>query len=79
MPVSGDLVATARAYLDLGGDVAAATAALGIHRQTLYYRLRKIKEVTGMSISSGTDRLELHAGLRLAGLIRHMGEVTGGR
>jgi hypothetical protein len=32
-----------------------------------------------MSISSGTDRLELHAGLRLAGLIRHMGEVTGGR
>lgn len=69
---NADLVATARVYLDLGGDVAAATAALGIHRQTLYYRLHKIESITGLTMTSGTDRLEMHIGLRLNGLLAHM-------
>jgi hypothetical protein len=73
---NADLVATARVYLDVGGDVAAATTALGIHRQTVYHRLRRIEEITGLTMTSGTDRLELHIGLRLTGLLAHMCETN---
>jgi PucR C-terminal helix-turn-helix domain len=60
-----DLLDTARAYLDHAGDAAATSAYLGIHRQTLYYRLAKTQEITGLDLSVGADRLELHIGLTL--------------
>lgn len=60
-----DLWRSAMTYLDNAGDAAATAAKLGIHRQTLYYRLTKASEVCGMDLTHGEDRLLLHLGLTL--------------
>jgi hypothetical protein len=59
------LLTTLEAYLEHGGDVAEAAAELYVHRSSLYHRLHRIERVAGVSIRSGTDRLELHLGIRL--------------
>jgi DNA-binding PucR family transcriptional regulator len=41
---------------------------LCIHRQTLYYRLGRIEELTGLDLADGADRLLLHLGVRAARL-----------
>jgi DNA-binding PucR family transcriptional regulator len=64
-----DLAATAAAYLDHAGNVPRAAAELGIHRQTLYYRLRCIEELTGLDLADGQDRLTVHLALTLAPLV----------
>ena len=64
-----DLLSTAEAFFDNAGDIAATTGALSIHRQTLYYRLRRIQELTTLDLSIGQDRLELHVGLALGKLV----------
>jgi hypothetical protein len=65
-----DLAVTATAYLDHAGNVQRAAAELGIHRQTLYYRLQRIEELTGFDLTDGRDRLTLHLALTLAPLVR---------
>jgi hypothetical protein len=65
-----DLAATATAFLDDAGNVQRAAAELGVHRQTLYYRLRRIEELTGLDLADGRDRLRLHLALTLAPLLR---------
>ncbi|MGY1699986.1 PucR family transcriptional regulator [Geodermatophilus sp. SYSU D00766] len=62
------LAATAEAYLDAAGSVARTSAALGIHRQTLYSRLNRITAVTGLDLADGDTRLLVHASLRRARL-----------
>jgi hypothetical protein len=64
-----DLATTAAAYLDHAGNVQRAAAHLGIHRQTLYYRLQRIEELTGLDLDDGRDRLTLHLALTLAPLV----------
>jgi PucR C-terminal helix-turn-helix domain len=61
-----ELAETARAVLDAGGDVARAAAALHVHRTTLYYRLDRIRALTGVDLKDGGDRDDLRAALRLA-------------
>jgi hypothetical protein len=61
-----DLLRTARTYLDLAGNVQRTAAALAIHRQTLYHRLRRITALTGYDLDDGDDRLMLHLILKLA-------------
>ena len=51
--------------LEHGGDVADAAKALSMHRATLYRRLERIEEVTGLDLAKGDDRLLAHLGLRL--------------
>lgn len=60
-----DNVATARAYLDHAGSVQQTSSALAIHRQTLYQRLRRIEELSGLDLSDGADRLLAHLALVL--------------
>jgi hypothetical protein len=69
--VDGDetLLRTLETYLDSGGDTAASAAALAVHRTSLYYRLRRIEEITAKDLRSGDDRLDLHLGLRMMRLI----------
>lgn len=62
----GDLLATARAIVDNGGDVASAAAALHVHRTTLYYRVERIKELTGVDLQDGRERTHLQMALWLA-------------
>lgn len=53
------------AFLDAGGDVAAAAKALHLHRASLYRRIQRIEEATGLDFSRGDDLLTAHLGLRL--------------
>ncbi|MCA0144172.1 helix-turn-helix domain-containing protein [Blastococcus sp. LR1] len=70
LPLLADpvLTETAETYLDAAGSAARTAEALRIHRQTLYYRLGRITELTGLDLTDGDDRLLLHAGLRAARL-----------
>lgn len=61
-----DLRQTALAYLQAGGNVQETAAALNVHRQTVYYRLQKIEQVTGLALARGDHRLVLHLGLTMA-------------
>ncbi|GAA1508437.1 PucR family transcriptional regulator [Nocardioides humi] len=66
---NGDvLLATAETFLDLAGSMRRSAEALHIHRATLYQRLARIEEVTGLDLDDGGDRLTLHLGLKLARL-----------
>ena len=60
-----ELLVTARAVLDHGGDVAAAARSLHVHRTTLYYRLERIQELTGVDIRRGDDGVHLQLALWL--------------
>jgi PucR-like helix-turn-helix protein len=62
------LVLTLETYLDHAGDVKRTAAELWLHRTSLYYRLRRIEEVTGVDLSRGEDRLLCHVALRLSRL-----------
>jgi hypothetical protein len=63
------LVQTLEIYLDSAGDVKTASEQLFSHRTSLYYRLRRIQELTGLDLSNGEDRLVAHLGLRIARLL----------
>jgi hypothetical protein len=60
------LMTTARVVLDHGGDIAAAAGALHVHRTTLYYRLDRIQELTGVDLRAGAGRTDLQLALWLA-------------
>jgi hypothetical protein len=62
------LAATAETFLDCAGSASRAAAALSVHRQTLYYRLGRIEELTGLDLADGEARLLLHASLKAARL-----------
>jgi len=63
------LATTLRAYLDAGCSAQGASEALVIHRTTLYYRLRRIEELTGLDLSDGSTLLALYSGLLLLDII----------
>lgn len=52
-------VSTLAAWLDHAGDAAAVSQALHLHRNTLRYRMRRIGEITGMSLTDPRVRLAL--------------------
>jgi purine catabolism regulator len=60
----GALVESLRAYIEANGRWAEAAAALGVHRHTLRYRIRKVERLTGRSPADARDRLELWLALR---------------
>jgi len=60
------LLVTAETYLDSAGDAQRAAAALHIHRGTLYQRLARIEQLSGLDLANGMDRLTLHLGIKLA-------------
>lgn len=67
-PAHEDLVLTLETFLDCAGDVKATAEAIVLHRASVYYRLQRIEEVTGMSLKDGQDRLWLHMSIKLARL-----------
>ncbi|MGW0802756.1 PucR family transcriptional regulator [Nonomuraea sp. NPDC002799] len=66
--LDAELAHTVEVYLDLGGHVQKSAAELGIHRQTLYYRLGKAERLTHRELTDGDDRLALHLALKAARL-----------
>ncbi|WP_248964563.1 PucR family transcriptional regulator [Sphaerisporangium perillae] len=67
--LSGELAYTVVTYLDQGGRARETAARLGVHRQTLYYRLAKAERLTGLDLADGESRLVLHLGLKAAELL----------
>ncbi|MFC9062852.1 PucR family transcriptional regulator [Streptomyces sp. NPDC057074] len=63
-PAHRELVRTAETHLDRAGQAGRAAAELGIHRQTLYYRLSRVEQLTGLDLDDGEDRLLLHMALK---------------
>ncbi len=60
-----ELVQALEAMLDAGGDVAAAARTLHVHRATLYRRLGRVQELTGLALDRGDDRLRAHLAVRM--------------
>ncbi|WP_031505680.1 PucR family transcriptional regulator [Streptomyces megasporus] len=68
-PGRRELARTAEVFLDRAGQAGRTAAALGIHRQTLYYRLSRVEQLTGLDLDDGEDRLLLHMALKTARLL----------
>ncbi|GAT64658.1 helix-turn-helix domain-containing protein [Planomonospora sp. ID91781] len=64
-----ELARTVEGYLDRAGHVQETAAALGVHRQTLYYRLGKAERLTGRDLGDGEARLLVHLSLKAARLL----------
>ncbi|MFE1799089.1 PucR family transcriptional regulator [Streptomyces sp. NPDC059517] len=63
-PAHRELARTAEVFLDRAGQAGRAAAELGVHRQTLYYRLSRVEQLTGLDLSYGEDRLLLHMAIK---------------
>ncbi|MEU4830931.1 helix-turn-helix domain-containing protein [Streptosporangium sp. NPDC023615] len=64
-----ELARTVEGYLDRAGHAQESAAALGVHRQTLYYRLAKAERLTGRDLADGQERLLVHLALKAAHLL----------
>ncbi|MEW1635493.1 helix-turn-helix domain-containing protein [Streptomyces sp. NPDC093801] len=67
-PAHRELARTTEVFLDCAGQAGRAAAVLGVHRQTLYYRLGRVEQLTGLDLDAGEDRLLLHMALKAARL-----------
>ncbi|MBA3449728.1 MAG: helix-turn-helix domain-containing protein [Chloroflexia bacterium] len=65
----GTLRATLRAFLESGGSQVAASHKLGIHRNTLAYRLRRIGELVGRDVGDPGSWLTLHVAIRASEML----------
>ena len=64
-----ELARTVESYLDRAGHVQETATALGVHRQTLYYRLAKAERLTGRDLADGENRLLVHLALKATRLL----------
>lgn len=64
----GELGRTLRVFLSTNGGHRASAESLGIHRQTLVSRIRRIEDLTGLSLDRADDRSAAWLALRAAGL-----------
>ena len=67
------LIATLETYLDCAANAQRTAQALNVHRNTLYYRLRKAQEISGFDLADGEDVLALHLALKAHRLVRGVG------
>ena len=61
---SGLLITLAQ-YFDSGCSIDRAAAELSVHRSTLKYRLKRIRELLGRDLNDGPARLDLHLAARV--------------
>ncbi|MFD4638292.1 PucR family transcriptional regulator [Lentzea sp. NPDC058436] len=74
----GQFTETVRMYLDAAGNGPLAAERLHVHRTTLYYRLSRLRHLTGLDVvGDGPTRLVLHLGLVLADVIRQSEHAEG--
>ena len=59
-----NLVGTLEAFLDADGNVAGTAQRLFTHRHTIYYRLERVRELSGHDVSSSDGREKLSLGLK---------------
>jgi hypothetical protein len=59
-----ELVRTLKTFLDADGNVAGTAQRLFTHRHTIYYRLERVRELSGLDVSSSDGREKLSLGLK---------------
>jgi DNA-binding PucR family transcriptional regulator len=59
-----ELVRTLESFLDADGNVAKTAGTLFTHRHTIRYRLERVRELTGLDVSSTDGRERLGLGLK---------------
>jgi DNA-binding PucR family transcriptional regulator len=59
-----DLVRTLETFLEADGNVAGTAQRLFTHRHTIYYRLERVRELSGHDVSSSDGREKLSLGLK---------------
>jgi sugar diacid utilization regulator len=59
-----DLVRTLGTFLDADGNVAGTAQRLFTHRHTIYYRLERVRELSGLDVGSSDGREKLSLGLK---------------
>src|SRR4029077_14429933 len=59
-----NLVGTLEAFLEADGNVAGTAQRLFTHRHTIYYRLERVRELSGHDVSSSDGREKLSLGLK---------------
>lgn len=61
----GELMDTLFCYLQVAGSTARAAQMLTLHKNTLLYRLGRIKKILGCDLTSGEDRFQLQVSFRI--------------
>ena len=74
-----NLVKTLTRYLDCGGNYDHSAQSLNIHRSTLRYRLRRIRDISGRDLQDVDTRLNLHLATRVLDVIGLPEVVAKGR
>ncbi len=64
----GDLLTTAVSFLDQGCSVEATARSIFVHANTVWYRLRRIQDVTGYSLTDARDAYVLRLAITLGRL-----------
>jgi DNA-binding PucR family transcriptional regulator len=64
---SGELLATLRALLDAGNSAAKAAKVLGVHVNTVRYRMQRLATITGSDLGDFRQLADVVVALRLAG------------
>ncbi len=59
-----ELLQTLETFLEADGNVAGTAQRLFTHRHTIYYRLERMRELTGLDVSSSDGREKLSLGLK---------------
>ncbi len=59
-----DLVATLTSYLEYGGNYEATAQALAVHRNTLKYRLQRIRDISGRDLGDPDTGFNLQLATR---------------
>jgi DNA-binding PucR family transcriptional regulator len=73
-PIAGHpaLLRTLEAYLDLESSAVSAAAMLGVHRNTVAYRIRRAEELLGVNLARPDERLTVQLACRV---VRARGSV----
>ncbi|HEX3510177.1 MAG TPA: helix-turn-helix domain-containing protein [Solirubrobacteraceae bacterium] len=74
-----DLLLTLETFLEADGNVAGTAQRLFTHRHTIYYRLERVRELSGLDVSSSDGREKLSLGLksmRVLGISSASGPAT---
>jgi purine catabolism regulator len=69
----GDLMRTLRVLFDSGGNMSEAAERLFLHRNSVPYRLERVRELTGLDWKESGDRFALQLGLLAAEKEEEMG------
>ena len=65
---NGDLIACLRAYIANGGEIKATAQSLGLHRNSVRYKLQRIEEIAQVDLNNSETRFQLQLALKIIDL-----------